>query len=480
MCVSVKSQFALRRFCGRRGLLFVVLLFVVTLVFSCFTFTTFSSVSPFVSGNSDKIVSTETELREAINNAPTKKTYTIALNNDIILTDSSLIIPTNKDIILTSNKAEDYYKLIGDIHVESGHPLDWSHIVRVNTITVNDKGLLTLDGIGVTCKGSSDYAITVNKNGQFIMHKGLISNHFAGVDNMGVFLMYGGEISGNMGGVVNSGVFRLFGGKIIDNKIADMSGGSGVSNEGTFEMFGGEISYNIATFCGGGVRNAGSFTLSGGIISGNMAYQGGGGVYNLGVFIMREGLISDNNVIVRGGGIGMGVGGGVNNGGRYAIGNFEMFGGEIFGNTAEKGGGVYNFFNSTVSLMGSGVISGNTAELGGGVCMDHDFTMSGGEISGNTAQVGNDVYVGNGVFKLTGGKISGNTFPSDDDVYVGNGVFEQVDGEISDDVGDVLICMCIVAVVVTVAIVVTGLFLCFKKKEQRGKNNRLVNVECSE
>ena len=91
MWVNVE-KFNLRHFCGKRGLLFIALLFTTALVFSCFTSNTFGSVSHFVSGSSDKIVSNETELREAINNAPTKA-YTIALNNDITLTESTLNIP---------------------------------------------------------------------------------------------------------------------------------------------------------------------------------------------------------------------------------------------------------------------------------------------------------------------------------------------------------------------------------------------------
>ena len=229
-------MFNFHSFHGKRGLLFIVLLFTLSLVFSCFT-SAVDNVSPFVSGSSDKIVSTDAELREAVNNAPTKKSFTIALNNDIILTET-LDIPANKNITLTSSKtAEEYCKLIGDIHKESGNPLVWSHIVRVSTITVNAKGVLEFDGIVVTSTGSNDYAVTVDEAGQFILHKGLISKHMCGVVNNGLFLLYDGEISDNVGGVDNRGVFRMFGGEITNNKLLDMSGGGGVSNDegGTFE-----------------------------------------------------------------------------------------------------------------------------------------------------------------------------------------------------------------------------------------------------
>ncbi|MCL2642543.1 MAG: hypothetical protein FWD52_03390 [Candidatus Bathyarchaeota archaeon] len=479
---------------NRKTLIFVVLLFMATLVFSCFV-VTFNVISPFASGTSDKNVSTETELREAINNVSTKKAYTIALNNDITLTDSTLNIPANKHIRLTSNKAEGHYKLIGTAHWQSPVMVVES---SVSTITVNGDGILELDDICITHthNASLGYVVSVNENGQLIMHKGLISSNIGGIYNGGIFLMHNGEISGNTaingGGVFNRGVFRMFGGEIAGNSAGN--NGGGVYNEagGTFEMSGGKIFGNTAA-TGGGIINyggvifidytftgtytkeisgydqhEGSFTLSGGVIAGNTAWRGGG-VGNCGVFIMNGGVISDNT--------GIGSGGGVDNGCASSsfVGNFEMSGGEIYGNTAEKGGGVYNFFNSLFSLTGSGVISGNTAKWGGGgVCIDNDFDMSGGVISDNTAQMGGGVYVGNGVFKLSGGKISGNVASSSNDVYVGNGVFEQTGGKISGNVAGYL-----GVIVVTVCIVIVCLFLYFKKRKKKVLSEITSNIKCS-
>ena len=447
--MSMKLKFKLGRFYSRHELIFAVLLLLaIVLVFSCFI-STVNSASQFTSGNPDKIVSNETELREAINNAPTKKPFIIALNNDITLTDTTLIIPANKNIILTSNKATNYYKLIGTAH---GTVQFMVGEFSVSTITVNDDAILELDGIGVThACDYRGYVVGVTEKGQLIMHSGLISSDIGGISNNGVFLMYDGEISGNSaiegGGVFNRGTFTMLGGKISGNNAWNQGGG--VYNEDTFEMLGGEISDNTAA-TGGGIYNwggatsieykytssntkefggygnqySGSFTLSGGVISGNTAGRGGG-VENQGVFIMSGGVISDNTAT--------GSGGGVSNGQTIVSGNFEMSGGEISANTAEKGGGVYNFFYSIVSLMGSGVISDNTAELCGGVCIDGDFNMSGGMISGNIASNGGGVYLGNGIFKLSGGEISKNTATHDgggiwvdneklDQLFVSNGV----------------------------------------------------------
>jgi len=417
--------------------LLLVFIFTIILVSSCFT-STVNSTSDFVSENPNKIVSNEAELREAINNAPTKKSVIIALNNDITLTDTTLTIPANKNIILTNNKATNHYKLIGTVHETARFTVGEQ---SVSTITVNNEGILELAGIDVTHTCNYwGYAVTVNEKGQFIMHKSLISSNIGGIYNDGIFLMRDGEISGNSamngGGVHNRGTFTMFGGKISANSAGN--NGGGVYNEGTFEMLGGEISANTGAE-GGGIYNwggaatikykfatntkefmgydnqfGGGFILSDGVISGNKAWRGGG-VCNQGVFIMSGGLISDNTATASGGG--------VNNGKTSTMGNFEMSGGEISANTAEKGGGVYNFFHSTISLSDRGVILGNTAELGGGVCIDGDFNMEGGVISGNTAtNNGGGVYLGNGIFKLTGGEISKNTATHD-----GGGIWVDIE-----------------------------------------------------
>lgn len=80
-----------------------------------------------------------------------------------------------------------------------------------------------------------------------------------------------------------------------------------------------------------GVYNNGTFNMFGGNISGNTVTSSGGGVYN-------------NNVI------------------------FTMSGGSIAGNTSKSsGGGVYCGGKTTFTMSGTAKILGNTAEYGGGV-----------------------------------------------------------------------------------------------------------------
>jgi parallel beta-helix repeat protein len=100
-----------------------------------------------------------------------------------------------------------------------------------------------------------------------------------------------------------------------------------------------------------------------------------------------------------------GDGGGV----LVSLGEFEMTGGTISGNTANSGGGVYSIVGmvgqSGLFTMYGGTISGNIANDGGGV---RDlWKMHGGTISGNTAN-----FNGGGVWHLNnmeGGIITGNT-----------------------------------------------------------------------
>jgi len=465
---------------------FVSLLFVVVLFFSCFVSVFSGGVFPFVLGASDRVVSTERELRNAVNNAV--GSTVIALDKDITLTDSALNISANKDISLTSTSATKFYKLIGTNE-------------QSTIIVVETDGSLLLDGIIVTHRDDDNRAtgVLVNSGGALILSDGEISgNHKYGVWNQGNFRLLGGKISENThyvgkngpaggGGVYNQGIFDMLGGEISDNRLEPSYisgfGSGGVYNEGVFNMSGGIISKNNAPF-GAGVSNQGYFTMSGGEISGNFE---GEGVRNGGSFSMSGGKISDNlessgvfngrngaNFSLSGGEIsGNGVsppylvmGGGVCN-----EGVFMMSGGTISNNKAMDGGGIYNGGGSrdaTFSMSG-GVISGNIAEVvedllgnGGGVFNDYDCTFSlseNGVISNNTAEVGGGLYNA-GTFNKRAGVISGNTatqynniYPTDDSDNIND---ESLTGYV----------VLIVSIVVLVSVIVGGLFFYFKRAQK--------------
>jgi len=442
MNMNVKSPFDLHCFSSRKILVAVVLTIVIVLASFCFV-TVFNGVSPSAPKVVYKVVNNEIDLRDTIKNAPSKTSIVINVSGDIFLS-STIIIPINKDITLTSDSKNGFYKLIG----ASGA-----------TITVN--GSLTIDGIIVThAEDSYGVGVIVDSGGSLILSDGKISGNVVtddyyysgvyfpvgvgdnggGVYNDGYFSMTGGEISNNFvdlygfgGGVYNSGVFNMSGGVITNNTAY---GGYGVYTCGDFAMSGGKISGNIANVFNGGqmcgsVHNSfgnfnlmngeisnntdgvynsgGAFTMSGGVISNNSHY----GVYNGGVFNLLGGVIA-NNTALRGN-----TGGGVYNGGG---GNFSMTGGIITNNTGisypsiVSGGGVEN--NGIFNLLG-GAITRNISYNGGGVGSNNIFNMFGGEISGNTASNrGGGVCIGSGLFQLTGGKISDNTAS-----YSGGGVW---------------------------------------------------------
>jgi hypothetical protein len=168
------------------------------------------------------------------------------------------------------------------------------------------------------------------------------------------------------------------------------------------------------------IGNNGTFTMEGGEISGNTA-SGGGGVYvSGGTFTMEGGEISGNTASYGGGGVFV-----------YNNGTFTMEGGEISGNTASSGGGGVFVSSNGTFTMEEGEISGNTASssYGGGVYVSSNgtFTMEGGEISGNTASsyYGGGVFVSGGTFTMKEGEISGNTASYGGGVYVSSGTFTK-------------------------------------------------------
>jgi len=363
MSVNVKSTVILRHFCSKWGLLFVSLLFVIVLFSSGFVCVFSGGVSFFALGVSNKVVSNETDLKNAVNSV--SGTITIALNNDITLTET-LVIPANKDITLTSNIKSKFYKLIGPKYV--------------STITVEKGGVLKLEGVIVTHKsGEGGQGVIVKTGGKFIMYSGEVSGNNAfdrggGIHNLGSFVMYGGVVSNNVANYTGDGVLGV---------ASYSTNGGGVWNKGSFEMSGGLISNNFATYSGGGVENIGVFTMTGGQISDNVASWPGGGVLNTGVFTMSGGMITDNTV------------------------------------TYSYGGGVYND-GGVFNLSGDSLISNNKAIGGGGVYNTGTFNRRGGVVSDNIVSVYSDIFSDDGDITNGYGGIIANDdgIANDDDILV--------------------------------------------------------------
>jgi hypothetical protein len=130
--------------------------------------------------------------------------------------------------------------------------------------------------------------------------------------------------------------------------------------------------------------SSGHLILDGGIVENNKREFAGGGIRVMGAFTMKRGSVRNNTAVPN------------------AKGN-------------SYGGGISIESKDPVSIEG-GDISGNMAAMGGGIFIyEGNVTMSGGSISGNTATSGvGGVWVAKGeTFTQRGGTVSGNKAPSD-------------------------------------------------------------------
>ncbi|MGI5075625.1 hypothetical protein E4N71_09375 [Treponema vincentii] len=270
---------------------------------------------------------------------------------------------------------------------------------------------------------------------------------------------------------------------------------------------------NCSALRGGGIHaKAGTLTISGGLFrsnaaSGSIANGGGGAIYSEGAEITITGCtIGDDdtnsgNYAVQGGGIfvnseakcilkagtkisgntAMQMGADDGNGGGIfvnrassgtAAGILTIEGTEtkhviISGNTADYGGGLYNYgkanikyaeiqgnsvehngggmFNAGTCMMDGVTVENNKAShkdssagQGGGIFSDKELTLKDTTVIGNTAKRdGGAIYIDNSVFNMSGSTVinvepsGGATGPSKNDIYLTNTVFITLTGELT-------------------------------------------------
>ena len=306
----------------------------------------------------------------------------------------------------------------GNYYLKSDIELNdtWTCNYDVN-LCLNGKTIYGADEKEVI-KITSNGSLTItdcNDNVGSIAHKE--GEEGSGITNNGKLTLVKGNITGNTsyvegGGVRNKGTFTMTGGSIRGN-VAELQGG-GVSNTGTFEMSGGEIAGNTLKMegqsCGGGVfnYNGGKFNMTGGCIGGdsdgdgNSAKQYGGGVCNNHGTVTIAGKIVGNSAD---------QGGGVYNFGKY--GTVEMTGGSILNNTATTAGGGVYMYSGTFTVSGSTKIYDNN---GGNVYLPSDKTITVGDKG-----LDDDAYIGITGTKdqtVVSGTTSGANFFSDNDSYL--------------------------------------------------------------
>ena len=220
--------------------------------------------------------------------------------------------------------------------------------------------------------------------------------------------LYDGIFSGNTGStggavlVQDGGSLYMYGGEISDTHVTGNASAVYAGDGGAFYMYDGRICNNVAEKSGTVYILNAQFHMYGGEISGNTAVDGAGVFARKNaVLTISGGKISNNR--------GSGYGGGIY---LNAI-SLQMTGGEISGNTADKNGGGVILFSGAQVEMSGGKISGNTAAVGGGTVVNGNktvFTMNGGEISGNTAKNGGAVLTQTGaLFLMKDGTIANNT-----------------------------------------------------------------------
>ena len=226
------------------------------------------------------------------------------------------------------------------------------------------------------------------------------------------------------GGIYNiNGLLTITNTIITEN--AALSGGGVYYTTGTnATMNASTVSKNRADIGGGiyGYTNVSgttgrsiSFTMNGGIVTENTAGTNGGGVFfgrNVdyeSTFTMNDAIVTENTA-------------GTNGGGVYCDkGTLVMHSSTIVNNEAKDGGGIYNNGDSHNAIVtmedDSNKIQDNHASSsGGGVYNNGDraiFTLLKGQIIGNTATSGQGIYQ-NGIFNLSGTPV----LDPDNDIYL--------------------------------------------------------------
>ena len=212
---------------------------------------------------------------------------------------------------------------------------------------------------------------------------------------------WGGAVYVNDGTFTQNGDAKIESCKTFINKTYNETGRGGAVyvEKGTYTLTEQAAVTNCTTQNLGTVyiANYGEFNMTGGEISGNTADYGAGVYLNRGNMTIADGKIAQNKANH--------AGGGVSQDGGIVL----MRGGEISGNTADSGAG-WRLSSGGSVLMRDGDITGNNASnAGGGIYQDSGtFTVNGGSITKNEAATGGGLRHTNGTFNFQGGSLYGN------------------------------------------------------------------------
>ena len=250
---------------------------------------------------------------------------------------------------------------------------------------------------------------------------------------------------------VNSGVRVNLSGVTIADGFASATGGGGVLNSGTMTITDSSVSNSVASAVeGGGIYNDGQLTINHSRIYSNSATDAGGGIYNDGVGSVLGALFIANSEILSNTAGNIGGAGVLNFGGTATISNSHVsantaggYGGGLYvqngelqlinstvgNNDAERGGGLYSNYTSTVSIIGS-TFYRNRATLfnGGGVDIadfgKQTFVITNSTFVSNTSQTsggGIFVSVGSTSLLINNSTLAANKGSSGGGIYVNQG-----------------------------------------------------------
>ncbi|MBD2773765.1 CSLREA domain-containing protein [Iningainema tapete] len=293
----------------------------------------------------------------------------------ITLTGGELDITDNLSIIAPRDTLTG-----GDLVTISGN--NTSRVFEIEEeATVRLNGLIIADGRvgdnGDGIRNSStlilDNSIIRDSSAISIDDRGIINNpNGGGIFKTGRLSVNNSTISSNRttngtgtGGISNTGGTISVNHSTISGNSSEFGGG-GISNSSGISVNHSTISGNLSEF-GGGISNSSGISVNHSTISGNSSlssrFDSGGGISNRGKFLLNNSNVSGNSVTGN-----FGSGGGIFNGSiRSDTPNITIINSTISGNSApENGGGIFNDYNGTVTLLFS-TLTQNQAANGGGV-----------------------------------------------------------------------------------------------------------------
>ena len=309
-------------------------------------------------------------------------------------------------------------------------------------LVANTKCQVTIAGTDITHNEAKEHSaggVLLLTESKLNFKSGSVSHNTAKVDGGNVYLyrlctmeMTGGTIQGGSGQCggglrLHSSEAVLQGGTILGNHASVYGGGIHMSDLTKVTLAGISLKNNTTDGSGGALYVSGTgnaVTLDGSEIRGNKAVNFGGGlaVFNYTDFVMNSGKICENATSDRGGGL------------YFNRGNVVIKDGEISGNTAPMGGGIYGHGDVMAKegtfLMTGGTVSKNQADIGGGVSIYRlRATFEGGKIENNTAKQGGGIHTTNTSTVYVGAmEIANNTAEDGGGLYLTRGTFTDLVG----------------------------------------------------